>query len=77
MKSAASQIIGASIVCWSFRSGSDQSKYQGAVSLAFVRENPAVTGGFPSQRASDMENGSSWWRHHDDSSVYQILRNAI
>ena len=26
--------------------------------------NPPVTGGFPSQRASDVENVSIWWRHH-------------
>ena len=26
--------------------------------------NPPVTGGFPSQRASDTENISIWWRHH-------------
>ena len=25
---------------------------------------PLVTGGFPSQRASDAKNGSIWWRHH-------------
>ena len=26
--------------------------------------NPPVTGGFPSQRASNAENFSIWWRHH-------------
>ena len=26
--------------------------------------NPPVTGGFPSQRASNTENISIWWRHH-------------
>ena len=26
--------------------------------------NPPVTGGFPSQRASNAENVSVWWRHH-------------
>ena len=26
--------------------------------------NPPVTGGFPSQRASNGENVSIWWRHH-------------
>ena len=30
--------------------------------------NPPVTGGFPSQRASNAENVSIWWRHHEDSS---------
>ena len=27
--------------------------------------NPPVTGGFPSQRASNVENVSIWWHHHD------------
>ena len=27
--------------------------------------NPPVTGGFPSQRASNAENASIWWRHHE------------
>ena len=26
---------------------------------------PPVTGGFPSQRASNADNVSIWWRHHD------------
>ena len=26
--------------------------------------NPSVTGGFPSQRASNAVNVSIWWRHH-------------
>ena len=26
--------------------------------------NPSVTSGFPSQRASNMQNISIWWRHH-------------
>ena len=26
--------------------------------------NPPVTGGFPSQRSSNAENVSIWWRHH-------------
>ena len=28
--------------------------------------NPPVTGGFPSQRASNAENVSIWWCHHDN-----------
>ena len=28
-------------------------------------ENPPVTGGFPSQRASNAEDVSIWWRHHE------------
>ena len=27
--------------------------------------NPPLTGGFPSQKASNMENVSIWWHHHE------------
>ena len=30
-------------------------------------ENSSVTGEFPAQRASNAENVSIWWRHHDQS----------
>ena len=29
--------------------------------------NPSVIGGFTSQKASNAENGSIWWRHHEQS----------
>ena len=32
--------------------------------LRVCEGNPPVTGGFPSQRTSDVENISIWWRHH-------------
>ena len=32
--------------------------------------NPMVTGGFPSQRASYVENVSMWWRHHVTEVTY-------
>ena len=35
------------------------------MSLAFAGGSPLVTGGFPSQRASNAENVSIWWRHHE------------
>ena len=31
--------------------------------------NSPVTGEFPAQRASDAENVSIWWRHHDNEDV--------
>ena len=31
--------------------------------------NSPVTSGFPSQRASNAENVSIWWRHHTDLSI--------
>ena len=44
-------------------SGTDQRKHQSFASLAFVR-NSLVTGEFPTQRVSNAENVSIWWRHH-------------
>ena len=56
----ASQITGDSIVCSTVCSGADQRKHQSSTKEG----NPSVTGGFPSQRASDADNVSIWWRHH-------------
>ena len=52
----ASQIIGISIV---YSTVCSDKKYQRSASLAFVTDE------FPAQRASNAENLSSWWRHHD------------
>ena len=59
----ASQITGISDVYSTVCSGAHQRKHQSSTSLAFER-NPPVTGGFPSQRASNAENVSIWWRQH-------------
>ena len=49
-----------------FIQGADQRKHQSSASLAFVRE---FSGGrwIPRtwQMASNAENVSTWWRHHD------------
>ena len=37
----------------------DQGKHQSSASLAFVTRE------FPVQMASNVENVSIWWRHHD------------
>ena len=34
--------------------------------------NPAVTGGFPSQRSNNAENVSIWWRHHEVGWVNRV-----
>ena len=44
-------------------SGADQRKHQSSASLAFVRKS-TVTYGFQSQKASNAENVSIWWRHY-------------
>ena len=58
------QITSLTIVYWAIYSGADQRKHLSPASLAFVRNSP-VTGEFPAQRASNAENVSIWWRHHD------------
>ena len=59
MSSMAPQITILTIVYSAVYSGTDQRNHQSSASLAFV-----VTGEFPTQRASDAENVSIWWRHH-------------
>ena len=60
MSAMASQLTFVSIVCSSVGSGADQRKHQSSASLGFV----PVTGEFPTQKASNAENASIWWRHH-------------
>ena len=59
MSAMLSQIIGVSTVYSPVCSGTDK-KHQSSASLAFVRG----IGGFPAQRAGDVENVSIRWRHH-------------
>ena len=55
MGAMASQITSLTIVYSTVYSGADQIKHQSSASLTFVSGNPPVTGGFPSQRASNAE----------------------
>ena len=48
--------------CWS---GADQRKHRSSASLAFVREIHRLQVGSPHKKASNAENISIWWRHHD------------
>ena len=59
----ASQITSLTIVYSTVYSGADQRKYQICVTGLWAGKSP-VTGEFPSQRASNAENVSIWWRHH-------------
>ena len=60
--------VGVSIVCSSICSGADQRKTSKLCITGRCVGNPPVTGGFPSQRASDAEYISIfpyiWRRHH-------------
>ena len=38
----------------------------------FCAGNSPVTGEFPAQRASNADNGSIWWRHHE-----KIVKNSF
>ena len=55
------------IVCSTVCSGAYQRKYQSSASLSLCEWNPAVTGGFPTQRASNAENVFIRWRRHVNS----------
>ena len=59
-----SQITSLTIVYSTFYSGADQRKHQSSTSLAFVSGIHRWPGEFLTQRASNAENVSIWWRHH-------------
>ena len=58
------QITGVSIACSAVCSGANQRRIISTRHL-FCEGNPPVTGGFPSQRTSNAENVSIWWRLHE------------
>ena len=64
MDEIASQITSLTIVYSAVYSDADQRKHQSSASLAFVWEF-TFTGEFPAQMASNAENVSIWWRHHN------------
>ena len=65
MTTIESQITSLTIVYTTVYSGVDQSKHQSSASLAICVGNSPGTGEFPAQMASNAENVSIWWRHHD------------
>ena len=62
MSAMASEITSLTIVYSTVYSGAEKRKYQSSVLLAFVR------GIHRSQSASNAEDVSIWWRHHDGCS---------
>ena len=54
------------MVCSTFCSGADQRKHQSSATPGLCEGNSPVTGEFPSQKASNAENVSIWWRHHEN-----------
>ena len=64
MGSMAYQITTLTIVYSAFYSGADQWKHQSSASRALGGEFTGA-GEFPAQMASNAENVSIWWRHHE------------
>ena len=64
MSSMASQITSLTIVYSTVYSDAGQRKHQSSASLAFAEKSP-IAREFPAQMASNAENVSIWWRHHD------------
>ena len=60
MSMIVSQITGVSIVCSTICS----KKTSKLCVTGLCEGNPPVIDGFPSQRASNMQNISIWWHHH-------------
>ena len=54
-------------ICCGFRAVAARGKYPGFILL------PINRGGFPSQRSSNAENVSIWWRHHGCGALVIIL----
>ena len=66
MSAMPSQITGVTIVGSNVCSSANQRKHQRSASLAFARRTHRwPTDDSLTQRASDAENVSIWWRHHD------------
>ena len=65
MSMMVSQIISAAIVYTTVCSGVDQRKHWKLHVTGLCEGNSRVTGEFPAQRASSMENVSIWWCHHE------------
>ena len=72
MGTIASQITSLTTVYSTVYSDADQWKHQTSASLAFVR---GIHQWIPAQMASNAENVSIWWRHHDVRDIYCILSN--
>ena len=60
-RAMASQITGVSTACWTVCSGAVQRKHKSSAALALVMGICR----FPSQKTSNTEIASFWWRHHE------------
>ena len=69
MSEIASQITSLTIVYSTVHLGADQSKSKLRVTGLCVGNSP-VTGEFPAQMATNAENISIWWRHHEHGACW-------
>ena len=74
MGTMASQITSLTMVYLTVYSGENQWKHQSSASLAFVRGIHRWLVNSPHKWASNAENISIWWRHHE---YCPIFKNAI
>ena len=65
MGAMASQITSLTIVYSTVHYGSDQRKHLKLRVTGLCAGNSPGTGEFPAQMASNAENVSIWWRHHE------------
>ena len=65
MSAMASQITSLTIVYWSVYSRCRSKKTSKLCVTGLCEGNSPVTGEFPTQKASNAENISIWWRHHE------------
>ena len=72
MDAMAFQITSLTIVYWTVYSGEDQRKHQSSASLAFF------PGELPAQMASNAENVSIRWRHHEmNSYIHRFVWDLV
>ena len=87
MGAMASQITSLTIVYSTVYTSAGQGKHQSSTSLAFVLPsrwpfagNSPLTGEFPAQMVSNVENVSIWWHHHvkhkSDLWLYMYILNV-
>ena len=66
LSAMASQITSLTIVCWTIYSRRRSKKTSKLCVTGLCAGNSPVTGEFLAQRASNAENVSIWWRHHEN-----------
>ena len=72
MGKMASQITSLTIVYSTVYSGADKKNIKAPRHWPLCGNSPG-TGEFPAQMASNVENGSIWWRHH----AWDVNRDGI